>query len=369
MQSDSIRCSYCRLWIRRFHNCGKTCRADAAGTRLAVLERGAEWRPGDYPDTLGSVAKESRLKPLGFDRRSEQNPIGLYNIVQTNELMIVSGSGLGGCSLVNANVALMPDRETFMQPQWPFALQDRDALQPYYERAAYELGVQYDFIDRSNKMRAQRVAAERLRDIGCHFEAAGLTITRSNTLDLPVINRQGLYQRNCIDCGDCMIGCNVGAKNTLAMNYLPIARRHGAMLFTQCEVRRFYREYEHYVVEYLHHCKLPTGQVETTLRTVTTRILILSAGSLGSTEILLRSQDSGMCFSHALGKYWTANGDALGSWIIRNYVQARLVSALSMINKVLALLFKAISHIPCVQICMIVYLFKMVQLRMCTRRS
>ncbi len=282
------------------------------GVRLAVLERGAEWVPGTMPDTLGDVAKEARLRPLGFRRRTVQNPIGLYNIVQTNELMIVSGSGLGGCSLVNASVALKPDRETFMQPQWPFALQDRDVLEPYYERAAWELGVQCDPIDFSKKMRAERIAAERLRDIGCHFEAAGLTITRGQNNSLPIFNRQGILQRNCIDCGDCMIGCNVGAKNTLAMNYLPIAKRHGAMLFTQCEVRRIHKRNGHYVIEYWHHTRDPNGDVSTETRFVSSRMVILAAGSLGSSEILLRSRDTGFCFSNTLGMNWTANGDALG---------------------------------------------------------
>ncbi len=282
-------------------------------TRIAVLERGAEWVPGDFPDTLGPAAKQSRLEPLLGDRRKVINPTGLYNIVQTDELMIVTANGLGGGSLLNANVVLRPDREVFEQHQWPRALQCRDFLEPYFERAAWELGTQLEPIDFSRKMRAQRIAAERLSDIGCHFEASALTITRSGTnAALPILNRQGMLQRNCIDCGDCMTGCNIGAKNTLAMNYLPLARRHGAMIFSQCEVVKIHPADGHYVVEYMHHCRDDKGAKHSSRRFVTTRMVVLGAGSLGSTEILLRSQQCGFEFSSSLGCSWTANGDALG---------------------------------------------------------
>lgn len=283
------------------------------GVRLALMERGAEWRPGDFPESIGSASKEARLKPLGRDRRSVINPIGLYDIVQTNELRILAGSGLGGCSLINANVALRPDIDVFSQPQWPLALQDRNVLEPYYERAAWELGVQTETPDRSFKMRAQRLAAQRLSDIGCHFEAASLTVTRGpNGYDLPVINRQGLLQRSCMDCGNCMTGCNVGAKNTLATNYLPLARKYGAKLFSQCEVRRVRRCTHGYEIDYLHHQRGPAGDIISTPRVVSASIVILGAGSLGSTEILLRSQAENLRFSPSLGCHWTGNGDALG---------------------------------------------------------
>ncbi len=109
-----------------------------------------------------------------------------------------------------------------MQTQWPLALRDYLSLEPYFDRAAWELHARIDPCDWTCKMRSQRLAAERLRDEGCHYEAAALTIMRSfQGPNLPILNRQGMIQRDCLDCGDCLTGCNVGAKNTLAMNYLP----------------------------------------------------------------------------------------------------------------------------------------------------
>ena len=47
---------------------------------------------------------------------------------------MIKGSGLGGTSLINANVAIVPDREVFEQFHWPSEI-TYDALQPYYQRA------------------------------------------------------------------------------------------------------------------------------------------------------------------------------------------------------------------------------------------
>ncbi|MCU0715416.1 MAG: GMC family oxidoreductase N-terminal domain-containing protein [Pirellula sp.] len=283
------------------------------GTRIAILERGKEWTPGDFPDTLPDVMAQSRLKLFGKHQREVDNPTGLFQVLQCDEIAVLSGSGLGGSSLINANVAIRPDADVFLQPQWPTALRDFDYLAPYYDQAAMELGVCREPIDWTYKMRAQRLAVERLRDSGLHFEAAALTILRQNgSSSLPVLNRHGMLQRGCIDCGDCLTGCNVGAKNTLAMNYLPIARRNQTMLFTQMEVRQIERSGEYWRVHYLQHDCDSKGEASVQPGSVTCRILVLGAGSIGSSEILMRSANACLDFSKTLGRNWTGNGDALG---------------------------------------------------------
>lgn len=250
------------------------------GSRIAILERGKEWTPGDFPDTLPDVMQQSRLKLFGRQQRDVDNPTGLFNVLQCDEIAVLSGSGLGGSSLINANVAIRPDADVFLQPQWPNALRDFDYLVPYYDQASLELGVCREPIDWTQKMRAQRLAVERLQDNGLHFEAAALTIVRQNSSpSLPLLNRHGMLQRGCIDCGDCLTGCNVGAKNTLAMNYLPIARRNQTMLFTQMEVRQIERSGDHWRVHFLQHSCDSAGQPSVQSGSVTCRILILGAGS------------------------------------------------------------------------------------------
>lgn len=283
------------------------------GTSLCVLERGREWVTGTFPDTFNDCIGESRLKIFGMNKRKMDNPTGLFNVLQNDEITVISGSGVGGSSLINAAVAIKPDHEVFLQTQWPQALRDMACLDPYFDRAAWELHARVEPADWTYKMRSQRLAAEKLRDYQCHYEAAALTTTRSfQGPNLPVLNRHGLIQRECTDCGDCITGCNVGAKNTLAYNYLPMARRAGAMIFGQTEVRRIEKCHGFYRVHYLYHHRDEKGKHQSHEGCLTARIVVLGAGSIGSSEILMRSQSEATVFSTQLGCNWTGNGDALG---------------------------------------------------------
>ncbi len=283
--------------------------------RIAVAERGREWVPGTFPDCLPDVLKESRLKLFGPQKGQVDKATGLFNVEQFEELTVLSGSGLGGSSLINANVAIRADREVFESDRWPIALRSREVLEPYYGLAELELGASREPVDLTNKMIAQRLAGERLAACGAHWQPAKLTIVRTGSNpagSMPVLNRHSMLQRGCIDCGDCLSGCNVGAKNTLTMNYLPTARRHGAEIYTGIEVK-FIRPVHHwYEIHFDHHCQLQDGQVITSSACTTSRIVMLGAGSLGSTGILLRSQYHGLNCSPTLGLSWTGNGDALG---------------------------------------------------------
>ncbi len=283
------------------------------GSSLCILERGREWIPGTFPDVLKDVMDETRLKIFGRHKREENNPTGLFNVLQGDEISVLSGSGLGGSSLINAGVAIRPDYDVFLQSQWPQALRDGHCLDPYFDRAEWELHARIDRCDWTNKMKSQRLAAEKLRDEGCHYEAAAISVMRSyQGPNLPILNRQGIIQRDCTDCGDCLTGCNVGAKNSLAMNYLPLARRAGAAMFTQTEIRRIEKCNGFYRIHYIYHQRDERGKHRPIEGCLTARLVILGAGSVGSSEILLRSQDDRMVFSKQLGCNWTGNGDALG---------------------------------------------------------
>ncbi|MDT5304325.1 MAG: cholesterol oxidase, partial [Mycobacterium sp.] len=103
-------------------------------------------------------------------------------------------------------------------------------------------------------------------------------------------------------------GCNVGAKNTVLMNYLPDAVAHGAKVFTKVSVHHLSRENGRWVV---HYELLETGQelFGAQPSKITADVVVLSAGTLGSTEILLRSSVIGL--SDQLGTKFSGNGDVL----------------------------------------------------------
>jgi cholesterol oxidase len=260
---------------------------------VCILERGKEWQPGSFPETAADV--------LGATR-SDLNPLGLYELLNHPDISVIKGSGLGGTSLINANVAIIPDREVFEQFHWPTSI-TYDSLQPYYQRAAQALAANPH--PRAMQLAKVQALQRRAQQLGTNAEA--LNIVVNFTVDGP--NAFGVNQKPCIDCGNCVSGCNVGAKNTLYMNYLPVAAKAGATIFTQTKV------------EWLEklaaggwriHGQHVNDDHSGNSFTLDTREIILSAGSLNSTEILLRSEMHGLSVSPALGTKFGGNGDFFG---------------------------------------------------------
>jgi cholesterol oxidase len=260
---------------------------------VCILERGKERQPGEFPETLQGVIAEAR---------SSDNPLGLFELLNHPDISVIKGSGLGGTSLINANVAIEPDREVFEQFRWPSAV-TFDQLKPYYQRAR-------DILAPSVHPRALQLAKvqalnRRAQEMGTTVEA--LTIAVNFTISGN--NPHGVEQQPCNDCGNCVCGCNVKAKNTLYMNYLPMARNAGATILTQAKVEWLeklpaggWRIHGQYV----------KGPHDTETFTLDAGEVVLSAGSLNSTEILLRSESKGLSVSPALGTKFSGNGDFFG---------------------------------------------------------
>ena len=106
-----------------------------------------------------------------------------------------------------------------------------------------------------------------------------------------------------------MTGCNVGAKNTVYMNYLPLAKLGGAHIFTQTTVHNVEKSNEGWAVNVTHHKNRFTSENAT----LTARNVVLAAGTLGSTEILLRSQAKGLSLAPGIGSRFGGNGDFFGA--------------------------------------------------------
>jgi cholesterol oxidase len=281
----------------------------AKGRRVAVLERGAEWGPRDFPEDADE----------GLDSlRSRRNPLGLVDFSMHDDVDIVVGSGLGGTSLLNANVIIEPDDELFDQPPWPDELRrDRDAgeLKRHYDTVRAVLGGTRQ-PEHGPPLRKTETLRRAVEASGGRFGPATIAV---NFDRVGGANEFGAYQLPCTSCGNCTPGCNVSAKNTLPMNYLPLARRNGAEIFTQLEVTRIERSPSGgYIVHALHHPGNPRAWTHfrrapkpEPIR-IESRAVILSAGSLGSTEILLRAREQGLALSDRLGQGFSGNADVLG---------------------------------------------------------
>jgi cholesterol oxidase len=272
---------------------------------VCLLERGQEWPVGQFPDNLGDV--------LGNSYNPVLNPLGLYEFDAFPDIAVIKGSGLGGTSLVNANVAIRPEPDVFST--WPSALKQAaqigetkaGSLWNYYKRA--ELTLEISSHPTGSSLKKFQALKKRASELGqfvetlplaVTFEKEGMEVYRSDVGDI--------IKHKCIDCGDCVTGCNVGAKNTLYMNYLPLAKSGGAHIFTQAEVDYVERKDNQWVVHVTHR----NDDLSWEDTTITARMVVLAAGALGSSKILLRSREEGLQTSTQLGTRFSGNGDFFG---------------------------------------------------------
>jgi cholesterol oxidase len=297
-----------------------------AGLRVCLLERGKAYPPGSFPRS------PYRMRTNFWD--PSEGLHGLYNFWGFRGLDALVSSGLGGGSLIYANVLLRKDEKWFVKEDvlnggyeyWPVT---RAELDPHYDRVERMLRPQrYPFdlppYDETSKTRAFRTATERL---GLEPFLPKLAVTFANEGEAPVpgepiredhTNLHGRTRYTCRLVGECDFGCNYGSKNSLDYTYLSEAQRRGADLRTRCEVRSFEPRGGAgggYAVHYVHHDPEREGHKTDTsnlpLQTVTADRLVLSAGTLGSTFLLLKNRSAFPRVSRRLGTRFGGNGDLL----------------------------------------------------------
>ncbi len=278
------------------------CRLAQAGRSVCILERGKRWGKKDFPRTTGQVARSFwNYKDLGLlDYRAFEN------------IDVIQASGVGGGSLVYFNVHIRTPKEIFEDARWPAGVK-RDVLDPYYDLAREMLEAKpltppdgYDLPNRTDAF----------------LNAAGKAGRKPELMEICVYtgpektNRQGITQDGCVYCGNCMLGCHVHAKNTLDLNYIPLAEQNGAEVYPLHLVEKIEAldpvETSGYRISFRRFSPGRDGDSE--LGFVSGRKVIIAAGTLGSTEVLLRCRDlhgSLPRLSAALGTKFSGNGDFL----------------------------------------------------------
>jgi cholesterol oxidase len=346
---------------------------DRRPSRVWVLERGHEHLPGSFPSRWAELPGQVRLAWPGSAQRVGRAE-ALYDLRLGSAVATLLGNGLGGGSLINAGVMLMPDADVFAQG-WPTGV-DAQALQPAFDAALAALAPQVTPQDRTTgkfdllQALAERANRRPLPEVPCNpaappatpapqavehvpaadpAQAAGTAgephagpaprdgpgdapgadtdISAQPRLSAervplsihlapaPAANAAGVTMAPCTRCGDCLTGCNVGAKGSLDTNYLALARARGARLFTGATVHWVQgNDAEGWTVHWAHTASaLRHRQQRGSLRA---RRVVLAAGSLGSTEILLRSaQRQGLelpwLSATVLGSHFSLNGDVI----------------------------------------------------------
>jgi cholesterol oxidase len=282
-----------------------------AGYRVLILERGRRWEVKDFPRKPDDA--------WTWDHAHPEREHGWFDFRVFPHMTVAQGAGVGGGSLVYANISVEAKKETF-DHGWPAEV-TYDALAPHYARVGKTMNVrqvpeaQWPARTKLLKEAAGKLGyADRFRplELAVTFDD-GWTYDQPNPHDpaksKTVTNAQGQTQGTCVHLGDCDIGCEVRARNTLDLNYIPIAEQHGAVVKPLHIVRVIRPIDGGYQVEFeeIVNGGLAAGSV-------TARLAIVAAGSLGSTELLLQCRDlhrSLPNLSGRLGHNWSSNGDFL----------------------------------------------------------
>ncbi|MFT6309303.1 MAG: choline dehydrogenase-like flavoprotein/pimeloyl-ACP methyl ester carboxylesterase [Halioglobus sp.] len=300
--------------------------------RVCLLERGTERLPGSFPDSLSQLPGEVRLYNSQTDGSGTVNNVrgnlsGLFDVRLGDGYSALVANGLGGGSLINAGVMLQPAKSVFTESVWPMAIQTDMELDALFEESRELVGASMS--NRSGvganipitiAMTGQKLPKyEALKSLGAtSTEAVPVPITIKICEKIP---DQTISTNKCIQCGDCFSGCNHNAKRSLDTNLLATASIRGAKLYCGATVLSIDKQASD-VWELT--CTYTDASMQKHLLEpvrLRCRKLIIAAGTLGSTELLLRSeQDSNtrLRFSDRLGERFSGNGDMIATISDRN---------------------------------------------------
>lgn len=268
----------------------------AGGAKVTVLERGP-WLSGkdfDHDYLLGSSYTK------------------VFDFVAGDGMSVLGGNCVGGGSVVY--FAALPRAPRFVfekqgsigRRMWPAAI-DRDTLDPWYDRVSEVMPVtQQDWEDVT---------------YAGGLWAAACNHTGRSANPVPV----GIDKKKCTNCNWMMAGCRFDAKKSLLLNYLPAAISHGAEIRPLHEVQKLsrtddggYRVHYNTIDEEDYRVTTGSGEIEA-------KIVILAAGAGATPPILQRSEETLGKMPHAVGRYFSGNGERLNTAIINEDRAAELL--------------------------------------------
>lgn len=272
------------------------------GYSVAVLESGRRFRPEDFPKTSWNLRRFLWAPRLGMR--------GIQRLTLLGDVLALTGVGVGGGSLVYANTLYQPHDAFFEDRQWVDITDWRSELEPYYELARRMLGAVEAESDTPADGVLRRVASHlgvedtfRPTPVGVLLDEPGREV------DDPFFGGAGPRRQGCLRCGGCMTGCRYNAKNSLDKNYLYLAEESGARVFPEHEVVDIRPQGDGYLVT----TQRPGAWIRRRRRTFGADQVILAAGALGTTRLLLRLKASGSLgdLSDQVGATFRTNSEAL----------------------------------------------------------
>lgn len=283
-------------------------RAVEKGHRVLVLEAGRRFADADLPRTTWDLRRFLWAPRLGCT--------GIQRIRLLRDVLVLSGAGVGGGSLVYANTLYPPPPSFYADPQWRGITDWQAELGPHLDQASRMLGV----ADNPDTTVADEVFAEVARDMGVgqtfRLTPVGVFFgdgaqRRGTTVPDPFFGGAGPDRQVCTRCGSCMSGCRVGAKNTLVKNYLWLAEHAGVGIRALTTVTDLHQDPDGtWLVR-----TVPTGAGRRSRRATVLRAreVVLAAGALGTQALLQRLAAAGTHpgLSSRIGELTRTNSEAI----------------------------------------------------------
>jgi len=277
------------------------------GYRVAVLESGSRFEDADFAETTWRMRRYFWMPRLGMR--------GIFRLTVFKHVFIASGSGVGGGSLGFANTLYRARPAFFKDPQWAELAEWESELAPHYDTAERMLGVvEYEGLGPADRLLREYGEEIGVGDtfaptrVGVYFGEPG------KAADDPYFGGEGPERTGCLLCGNCMVGCRYGAKNTLAKNYLWFAERLGAQVFPERQVT------EIRPLGALDGCdgyrvasERSGSWVRKRRRTLNARGVVVAAGALGTNKLLAECRHSGALpnLSPRLGEVVRTNSESI----------------------------------------------------------
>ncbi|KAA9152571.1 GMC family oxidoreductase [Amycolatopsis acidicola] len=273
------------------------------GYRVAVVEAGRRFADDEFAKTSWDLKRYLWAPALGC--------FGIQRVHLLKDVMVLAGAGVGGGSLVYANTLYRPLKPFYADRQWAHITDWESELAPHYDQASRMLGVVTNPTVTPSDEVMQEVAADlgvadsyHPTPVGVYFGEAGERVAD------PFFGGAGPERTGCTECGSCMTGCRVGAKNTLVKNYLYLAEQGGAKVIPLTTVDAVRPRGDGSFVVDIHK----TGTKSRRFRhSLTAGQVVLAAGTWGTQQLLHRMRDNGVLpdLSPRFGELTRTNSEAI----------------------------------------------------------
>ncbi|MCP2254756.1 cholesterol oxidase [Prauserella aidingensis] len=273
------------------------------GYRVGVVEAGKRFTDEDFAKTSWDLRNYLWAPQLGC--------YGIQRVHLLRDCMILAGSGVGGGSLVYANTLYRPLAPFYRDSQWSHITDWESELAPFYDQASRMLGVNVNPTVTPSDEVMQKVAADmgvsdtyHATPVGVYFGEPGKDVPD------PYFGGAGPERTGCTECGSCMTGCRVGAKNTLVKNYLYLAEQGGAHVVPMTTVTAVRPRGKGAFEVDLRKTGTTSKKFTTT---VTAGHVVMAAGTWGTQKLLHAMRDTGTLprLSNRLGELTRTNSEAI----------------------------------------------------------